>query len=244
MDSKAVHFKSDKGHTSVSKAVLNGAAQNKGLELVKGAKTQELVAVNKHGVTLSVPHIDKELMDSYNRTTHMGKGRDFNEELKSMAENILDNLANKKHTLVTDEQKAEAQRRVNQYLEEYADHMRKEASEARNNPSWFITGRANLNIDKYNKKAEANAHRSHERFMELEKRLKRIESDLYEMRPQETKTRQETNKHLKEAAFAAMAIAEYMRDGRKSLEKEARTWASPKPESSLSRLMLFRPLQQ
>ena len=184
--------------------------------------------VSKAGVTVTVPTISKELIDGYNRATHMGKGRDLNAELKGEAESLLDELAGKKHTLDTDEQKARATELTSDYLSQKADFHRWDASQAASNPSWMITGRDGRNMSKANAANEKHMAQYIQRVEKLERQRNAIADQLYRMRPDSVKADQQMNTALRDVARVVGDIASMIRDGKPALEKETRGWASPK----------------
>ena len=110
--------------------------------------------VTAQGITIEVPTIDQKLVDDYNRATHMGRGRDLNAELRSEAEGLLNELAERKYTLDTPEQKAEAKRLIEAYLQAQAEFSQWDARYSANNPSWIVTGRSGRNMDKSNRANE------------------------------------------------------------------------------------------
>lgn len=184
--------------------------------------------VTAHGVTVEVPTIDEQLIADFNRATYVASSRDLNAELRGEAESILNDLAEKQHTLITDEQRAEAKTLIERYLEKRAEFARWDASHNARNPSWIVTGRSNRNMDKANRRTEKHMDQYVERVDKLERQRKRIASTLYDMRPDSVKSDQAVKADQRRITQLVAAIAGDMADGKELLAKEARKWASPK----------------
>lgn len=184
-------------------------------------------SLSKHGVTVAVPSIDQQLVDDYNNVTHVGRGRDVNAELRSEAERLMDELSEKAHTLDTDQQKESAQQLVEQYLSDYADFERWNLRQGATNPSWMVTGRSNMDVDRYNRKQEAHGAKHQDRFAKLELQRKQIASTLHDMRPQEIKDAQSYKRDVQAITDNLAAIIEWVHKGAKEMTAETRKWASP-----------------
>nr|WP_239552612.1 LPD38 domain-containing protein [Oceanisphaera litoralis] len=190
--------------------------------------------VSAHGVSVTVPSVSRELTDNYNRATHMGKGRDFNAELQAEARAILNELAGRKHTLETDEQRARAAELTNDYLRKKADFHRWDANQAASNPSWMVTGRDGRNMAKANAANDRHMAQYTQRVEQLERQRKAIADQLYRMRPDTVKADQRLNAAMRDLASVVGDIASMIREGKPALEKETRGWASPKAHRLIS----------
>lgn len=197
-------------------------------QVTEAELTERDRSVSAQGVTVSVPSIPQGIVDSYNRATHMGKGRDINAELKSEAESILDDLSTRAHTLDTDKQKAKASELITEYLHSKADFNKWDASQAGRNPSWAITGRGGRNMDKVNSANERHMDKFTERVNHLEQKKKSISDQLYRMRPESVKKKQAQSRAQREVVSLSQLLADYMREGKPALAADARKWASPK----------------
>ncbi|MDF2792353.1 MAG: hypothetical protein K0S85_106 [Pseudomonas orientalis] len=180
------------------------------------------------GVSVKVPLISKEIEADYNRATHMGKGRDVNAELASDVSLLLGDLASKKHTLDTAEQKAEAAALVEVYARRSAEDMRKDLIAGANNPSWFVTGRSGRNMAKAASASQRQSDRSLEAYRSLQTYRASIATTLYAMRPDEVKKVQAVNANLVRVAEYTGMLAEYTRNKQPTLASESKKWASPK----------------
>ena len=224
-------------------AVSESLPETPPVETDKETPVQSQVArsYEAHGVSVSVPNVDRSVVDDYNRATHLGKGRDFNEELRSDAERLLGELAEKKHTLDTDEQKSEAKRLVESYLEDAADFMRWNSQQAVNNPSWMVTGRSGRDMDKYNRKQERHGEQYQARAKKIESQRDSIAKTLYEMRPDAVKESQSFKAGVNEIARVIGGVAGYVQEGKNALAADARKWAAPKVHKILEKNLLADP---
>ncbi len=202
-----------------------------------GVNDSEGNTVTAHGVTVEVPTIDQQLVDDHNRATHMGRGRDFNEELRSEAENLLNELAERRYMLDTSEQKAAAKRMIESYLQKQAEFSQWDARFNANNPSWIVTGRSGRNMSKANRANERHMDEYTKRVDQLKAHRDGISGALYSMRPQEVKENQAVMADLREFARLAGIIAQDMREDKGALAAETRKWASPKAHKLLERIV-------
>lgn len=189
---------------------------------------QPKTTVTKAGISIEVPTIDVELIDKMNRSTYMGKGRDLNAELESVASNYIDELEAAKYTLESEEQREAAQKLGQKYIEDYAEFMRWDAQYSAGNPSWFVTGRSGRSSAKQNSKNERHADAHRERFEKLEKQYKRIFERLYSMRPADVKQKQAFNKHAEDIGLYVGELDKLTSEGKEALAKDNRKWMSPK----------------
>lgn len=189
------------------------------------AEVAEENQVTREGITVTVPRIDARLVDDYNRATHLGRGRDLNAELESIATNVIDKLSDGRNVLSTPEQKAAAPDLINDYLQKQADFMRWMANQAARSPSWLVTGRSGR---KQTQSQERHMDEYRRRVERLEVQEQKIKDRLFRMRPDSVKEQESLNQNKKDLAFSVMAIADYMRDGATEAAKDARRWASPK----------------
>lgn len=192
-----------------------------------------------HGVTVTVPTISKDAEEAYNRTTHLGRGRDFNAELNSAADDILNEL-NEKGLLDTPERKAKAKELTESYLNEQAQFTRRESIRSQNNPSWIVTGRDKLDTSKYNKRAEKNSKAFTTEVDKLDRMRKSITPSVEAVmndaqRKQKAQKEADSKKAKDRNEFTRLAgtIAADLTDGRNELAKETRKFANKKMETIL-----------
>lgn len=193
--------------------------------------------VTAQGVTVRIPTIDQQLIDDFNRNTYIASKRDLNQELRDTAESLLNELAERPNTLVTDEQKAKAKELVESYIEKMAEFDRWDASFNARNPSWIVTGRSNRNMEKANRKNEKHMDEYSRRFGKLDAQRKRIFETLYGMRPESVKNDQAVKADQRRITQLVADIAMYMSDGRQVMEKETRKWASPKAHKTIEKAL-------
>lgn len=193
--------------------------------------------VTAQGVTVRIPTIDQQLIDDFNRNTYIAGKRDLNQELRDTAESVLNSLADKPNTLVTDEQRAKAKELVEAYIEKQAEFARWDASYNARNPSWIVTGRSNRNMEKANRKNEKHMDEYSRRVGKLDAQRKRIDSTLYEMRPDSVKADQAVKADQRRITQLVADIAGDLAEGRESLAKETRKWASPKAHKAMEKAL-------
>ncbi|WP_027854707.1 LPD38 domain-containing protein [Marinobacterium litorale] len=224
----------ESGFESTRQKAIIDAKSKLGISVVEATTANtESDTVTAHGVTVEVPKIDQQLADDYNRATHMGRGRDLNAELRSEAENLLNELAGRKHTLDTPEQKAKAKELIEPYLEAQAEFTRWDARFSANNPSWVVTGRSGRNMDKANSRNERHMDEYTKRVDRLRAQRKRIGDALYGMRPEAVKADQALSADHKRITQLVADIAGWMRDGANEMAAETRKWASPKAHKAI-----------
>lgn len=139
--------------------------------------TEKPPKVIQSGVEIELPVVSKETESQFNMATHTGRGRDFNKELKDSAEFILTDLE-ERGLLDTPERKEKAKELIQDYLEDTKSYIGRESNRAANNPSWMITGRGNLDLGKYNKKAESYARSGAQEAERLDTKRKSIISKV------------------------------------------------------------------
>ena len=191
------------------------------------------VKVSNNGVDVTIPLVSKELVDGYNRSTHLGRGRDLNKEQEDTVINLIDELAESKHVLDTAEQKSEASRLISDYIADVAEFNRWNANQSINNPSWIVTGRSGRNMAKANAKSERTMNEYVKRVDALEATRKRIKQRLYDLRPDDLKAKQKKNKELGTIAEYVGIVAADVKDGKNALAKDSRKWAIPKALKAL-----------
>ncbi|PHS59284.1 MAG: hypothetical protein COB03_03045 [Alteromonas sp.] len=214
---------------------VEAAANARKAQLAEPTETKK----ETHGVTVTVPSISKDVEEAYNRTTHLGRGRDFNAELNSAADDILNEL-NEKGLLDTPERKAKAKELTENYLNEQAQFTRRESIRSQNNPSWIVSGRDNLDTNKYNKRAEKNNKAFTTEVDKLDRMRKRIASSVEAVmndaqRKQKAQKEADSKKVKDRNEFTRLAgtIAADLTDGRNELAKETRKFANKKMETIL-----------
>jgi len=192
------------------------------------AVTEPAPTLEHKGIKVNVPELSQEVVDGYNRSTHLGKGRDLNQEQKDTAKAIIDDLEGSKFVLDTPEQKTEAAALIDQHMAKVADFNRWNAQQAINNPSWLVTGRSGRNVAKANAKAERTMKEYTKRVDALERDRKAIKRKLYEMRPAEVKQKQQQAKSMKDIADYVGQVSTYLQEGKPAVAKDNRKWAIPK----------------
>jgi len=192
----------------------------------RGQAAETVVTANN--VSVDVPVIDQSLIDDYNRTTHVFGGRDFNAELRSEAESLLNELAERKHTLDAPEQQALAKELIESYLQAQAEFAQWNARFSTSNPSWIVTGRSGRNMEKYNRANERHMDEYTKRVERLQAQRKSVGEVLYSKRPQEVKDGQALTKERKLITRYVADIAEWLEKDAMAMAVETRKWATPK----------------
>jgi len=188
-----------------------------------------------HGLALEVPAIEQQLIDDYNRTNHVFGGRDFNAELRSEAESLLNELVERNHTLDTPEQQALAKELIESYLQAQAEFAQWNARFSTSNPSWIVTGRSGRDMGKYNRANERHMDEYTRRVDQLQAQRDRIGETLYKMRPQEVQVEQALGSDLRGITQQAGHILGYLEEGKAALVAETRKWAAPKAHKLIER---------
>lgn len=194
------------------------------------------------GLELVVPQVSKETESTYNRAIHLGRGRDFNAELVEAAKEIASDLDNK-DLLDTEARKEKAKSLIEDYLNEEKAFIERESTRAANNPSWLVTGRGGRNMAKHAAKADkdmAAFSREVEKLSAMRKRIPQRVEAVMNAEQRQAKQEKEQNEainrtEIKTAEYLSF-IAENMRDGKTSLEKNDRKWAGPKALTHLNLL--------
>ncbi|WBA13832.1 PLxRFG domain-containing protein [Salinivibrio proteolyticus] len=206
-------------------------------QLVDGDKI-----INASGLKLVLPEISKETESTYNRATHIGKGRDFNAELAEEAKKIAGDL-DEKGLLDTEDRQQKAQSLIEDYLNEEKAFIERESARAASNPSWFVTGRGGRNMAKYSAKADKNMAAFSREVEKLSAMRKRISQDVEAvMNEEQRQARQEKERRdnlsraEKKAVEYLATIAQNMREGKSALAKDDRKWAGPKALTHLNLL--------
>lgn len=214
---------------------VEAAANARKAQLAEPTETKK----ETHGVTVTVPSISKDVEEAYNRTTHLGRGRDFNAELNSAADDIINEL-NEKGLLDTPERKAKAKELTESYLNEQAQFTRRESIRSQNNPSWIVSGRDKLDTNKYNKRADKNNKAFTSEVDKLDRMRKRIASSVEAVmndaqRKQKAQNEADSKKAKDRNEFTRLAgtIAADLTEGRNELAKETRKFANKKMETIL-----------
>ncbi|MCE7567525.1 PLxRFG domain-containing protein [Aliivibrio fischeri] len=215
-------------------------------EPTKEANTKEIASAG--GVDVSFDPVSKDIEDGYNRSTHVGRGRDFNKELKTTATNILEDL-DEKGLLDTPERKAKAEELVKQYIEKSKEFIQWDATQAMNNPSWFVTGRANRNADKANKSNERHMKTYSAKVDALDMTKKnipvRVESVMNEEQREAKKAQQAdkvvNNLEKKVIGYIVRDVFNYLMEGQPLTAKDNRKWALPKAHKALEDLIAINP---
>ncbi|MEH0720590.1 PLxRFG domain-containing protein [Vibrio alginolyticus] len=196
------------------------------------------------GVDLEYPEISKEIENQYNRATHLGRGRDFNQEFHDQAKSLLDDL-DSKGLLDTPERKAKAKQLIEKYLDESAQFVNWSSHQAASNPSWHITGRSGRDMSKYNDRAQKRADKEVsriDRLIGMKKRIPELVESVMndEQRAEKAAKGKETllkNRESEIIGYLVGDIFSYMQDGRELLAKENRKWALAKAKKSLENLV-------
>ncbi|HBC3499810.1 TPA: PLxRFG domain-containing protein [Vibrio parahaemolyticus] len=209
------------------------------------SKPAKATARQSHkGVDLEYPEISKEIENQYNRATHLGRGRDFNQEFHDQAKSLLDDL-DSKGLLDTPERKAKAKQLIEKYLDESAQFVNWSSHQAASNPSWHITGRSGRDMSKYNDRAQKRAHKEVSKIDRLIGMKNRIPEQVESVMNDEQKAAKEAkgketllkNRESEIIGYLVGDIFSYMQDGRELLAKENRKWALAKAKKSLENLV-------
>ncbi|MEZ9681892.1 PLxRFG domain-containing protein [Vibrio splendidus] len=207
-------------------------------------KQAEVKKVSAHDVDLELPAISKEMENDYNRGSHLGRGRDFNQEMNDSATSILDSLL-KKDLLNTPERRAKAKEAIEAYFKKNADFIAWETAHAIKNPSWHVTGRSNRNMDKYNKAQNKHMSAFSAKVDQLAAMKKSIEGRVESVMNSEQKASKEEQgkENLKKRmeseiiGYLVRDIFNYMQDGKPETAKDNRKWALKKAKKSLETLV-------
>ena len=207
-------------------------------------KQAEVRKVSKHDVDLELPVISKEMENDYNRGSHLGRGRDFNQEMNDSAIAILDSLI-KKDLLNTPERRAKAKESIEAYFKKNVDFIAWETAHAVKNPSWHVTGRSNRNMDKYNKAQDKHMSAFSAKVDQLAAMKKSIEGRVESVMNSEQKASKEEQgkENLKKRmeseiiGYLVRDIFNYMQDGKPETAKDNRKWALKKAKKSLETLV-------
>lgn len=198
--------------------------------------------VSVGGLDVGVPIVSREVEQSYNRATHIGRGRDFNAELQGEAKQIATEL-NEQGLLDTEARRNKAKSLIESYLGEQKQFIERESSRATNNPSWLVTGRSGRNMAKYSAKVDkdmAAFSREVEKLSAMRKLIpQQVEAVMNEEQrqaKQEKARRDNLSRAEKKAAEYLAIIAQNMREGNSLLAKGDRKWAGPKALTHLNLL--------
>jgi len=187
-------------------------------------------------VDVKIPKISSSTENTYNRATHMGRGRDFNAELKTISESIIKNIKSYKSLLETPEQRSKAGELIEAHLESQKKFIEQSASTAANNPSWFVTGRSGRNQSRMEKSNEREMS-SLQKHVESQKASEaRIIKTLGAMKSESTKTSEAFNSSKSTGIKNIGYIAAEMLGNHPSLAAGTRTWASPKVAKAFTEL--------
>ncbi|WP_027697245.1 PLxRFG domain-containing protein [Vibrio litoralis] len=206
--------------------------------------------IESHGVSVTYNPVSKQDQDEYNRSTHLGEGRNFNAELNQEAESVINEL-NDDSALDTPERQQKASELISQYINDYADFYRWESQYASKNPSWLVTGRAGhsqAQADRANAANEKHMNEFTKRVDALDKQRKNIKPQVEAVRNQEQQAeydqqmrdQKQSNLEAKVTNYTG-DVYNFVQDGRNELAKDARRWANPKAEKALDELSEMAP---
>lgn len=196
------------------------------------------------GVDLDLPIVSKEMESDYNRGSHLGRGRDFNQEIIDSSKNILDVL-DSKGLLDTPERKAKAKELIEKYQKSNVEFIKWETAHAVKNPSWHVTGRSNRNMSKYNEAQDRHMRQFSSKVDALTDQKNRITSSVESVMNDQQKAAkkekgEETLKKRMESeviGYLVRDIFNNMQEGKPETAKENRKWALRKAKKSLETLI-------
>lgn len=196
------------------------------------------------GVDLDLPIVSKEMESDYNRGSHLGRGRDFNQEIIDSSKNILDTL-DSKGLLDTPERKAKAKELIEKYQKSNVEFIKWETAHAVKNPSWHVTGRSNRNMSKYNEAQDRHMRQFSTKVDALTDQKNRITSSVESVMNDQQKAAkkekgEETLKKRMESeviGYLVRDIFNNMQEGKPETAKENRKWALRKAKKSLETLI-------
>ncbi|NAZ55428.1 PLxRFG domain-containing protein [Vibrio toranzoniae] len=201
-------------------------------------------SVEHKGVELDLPIVSKEMEADYNRGSHLGRGRDFNQEIIDSSKNILDTL-DSKGLLDTPERKAKAKELIEKYQKSNVEFIKWETAHAVKHPSWHVTGRSNRNMSKYNDAQDRHMRQFSSKVDALTDQKKRITSSVESVMNDQQKAAkkekgEETLKKRMESeviGYLVRDIFNNMQEGKPETAKENRKWALRKAKKSLETLI-------
>ncbi|MFL7022254.1 PLxRFG domain-containing protein [Vibrio cyclitrophicus] len=196
------------------------------------------------GVDLDLPIVSKEMEADYNRGSHLGRGRDFNQEIIDSSKNILDVL-DSKGLLDTPERKAKAKELIEKYQKSNVEFIKWETAHAVKHPSWHVTGRSNRNMSKYNDAQDRHMRQFSSKVDALTEQKKRITSSVESvMNDQQKAAKKEKGEESLKKRMESEVIGYLVRDifnnmqeGKPETAKENRKWALRKAKRSLETLI-------
>lgn len=201
-------------------------------------------SVEHKGVELDLPIVSKEMEADYNRGSHLGRGRDFNQEIIDSSKNILDTL-DSKGLLDTPERKAKAKELIEKYQKSNVEFIKWETAHAVKHPSWHVTGRSNRNMSKYNDAQDRHMRQFSSKVDALTDQKRRITSSVESVMNDQQKAAkkekgEETLKKRMESeviGYLVRDIFNNMQEGKPETAKENRKWALRKAKKSLETLI-------
>ncbi|WP_048898940.1 PLxRFG domain-containing protein [Photobacterium swingsii] len=206
------------------------------------------IQISHGGLGVTFKAFDNELNNGYNRSTHLGKGRDFNQELQDGAKDIINQLSSR-NLLDTPERKVKAKEMIQNWISRQSDFLAWEARHAEKNPSWLVTGRAGRNNDRHNSANERHMRDFSNKVDAVSNYRKSIVGAVESIRNEEQRAAhqasgEETAKKNLESdviGYIVRDVYNYIKDGKGVVAADNKKWALPKAKKALDNLISLDP---
>ncbi|ARR51065.1 hypothetical protein ETN89_18040 [Photobacterium damselae subsp. damselae] len=200
--------------------------------------------IDSNGISIEFKGISKDVEDNYNRSTHLGRGRDFNAEIKDSIQDIINGL-DEKGLLDTPERKAKATDLIHQYIEKQSNFITWESNHAANNPSWIVTGRAGRNNARHNAANDRHMRDFGNRVDAITDFKRSIPSIVESVRNEEQKKAHQekgaetakSNREKELIQYIVKDVYNYIAEGQGLTAADNKRWALPKAKKALDTLL-------
>ncbi len=204
------------------------SAADQGLNAPKWAKEPK----ERHtvaGISFKVPVFDKELQKTFNEAVHRGEGRNFAQEIQTVANRLaLDLEAD--GLLATHNQRVLASQLIESWVEREIDNAKKTMAYGIANPSWMVTGTSGNQFSKRRQKSnlelENERQADHEKAQEAA--VKRMRAALKELQSPEAKRAEAFKLAWRDARTILRDLSSYLSQGKTALLAELRKSGAPK----------------
>lgn len=204
------------------------SAADQGLNAPKWAKEPK----ERHtvaGISFKVPVFDKELQKTFNEAVHRGEGRNFAQEIQTVANRLaLDLEAD--GLLATHNQRVLASQLIESWVEREIDNAKKTMAYGIANPSWMVTGTSGNQFSKRRQKSnlelENERQADHEKAQEAA--VKRMRAALKELQSPEAQRAEAFKLAWRDARAILRDLSSYLTQGKTALLAELRKSGAPK----------------
>ncbi|WP_442865929.1 methyltransferase [Aeromonas sp. QDB02] len=204
------------------------SAADQGLKAPKWAKEPE----DRHtvaGISFKVPVFDQELQKTFNEAVHRGEGRNFAQEIQTVANRLaLDLEAD--GLLATPDQRVLASQLIEAWVEREVDNAKKTMAYGIANPSWMVTGTSGNPFGKRRQKSnlelENERQADHEKAQEAA--VKRMRAALKELQSPEAQRAEAFKLAWRDARAILRDLSSYLTQGKTALLAELRKSGAPK----------------